>query len=140
MVRLNTVVLIICNFFLVTSNYRFAETVKIMVTLSILFSYGLQFCVPSEIVWARLRPWLRRRKWDSKYSTSTTDKDTSAVAVSTIAGSIVTMTTVSSTMNHTTNDEKKQAEVDELDEQEEFVEWEYYAMRALMILGTCTVP
>lgn len=111
-----------------------------MVTLSILFSYGLQFCVPSEIVWARLRPWLRKRKWDAKYSLPTADKDTSTMAVSTIAGSIVTMTTVTSTMNHTTNDEKKQTEVDELDDQEKFVEWEYYVMRALMILGTCTVP
>lgn len=117
-------------------NDLFAETVKITVTLSILFSYGLQFCVPSEIVWARLRPWLRKRKWDAKYSLPATDKDTSTVAVSTIAGSIVTMTTVTSTMNHTTNDEKKQTEVEELDEQDNFVEWEYYVMRALMILGT----
>jgi len=60
--------------------------------------------------------------------------------VSTIAGSIVTMTTVTSTMNYATNDEKKQAEVDEFDEEEKYMEWEYYVMRALMILGTCTVP
>lgn len=116
-------------------NDLFAETVKIMVTLSILFSYGLQFCVPSEIVWAHLRPWIQKRKRDGKYSIPTIDKGASNVAVSTIAGSIVTMTTVTSTINHTTNDEKKQTEL-ELDEEEKFIYWEYYVMRALMILGT----
>lgn len=50
---------VICKVIHVVSN-RFSETVKIMVTLSILFSYGLQFCVPSEIAWARLEPWLRK--------------------------------------------------------------------------------
>ena len=110
-----------------------------MVTLSILFSYGLQFCVPSEIVWAHLRPWIQKRKRDGKYSIPTIDKGASNVAVSTIAGSIVTMTTVTSTINHTTNDEKKQTEL-ELDEEEKFIYWEYYVMRALMILGTCMIP
>ncbi|XP_060845018.1 proton-coupled amino acid transporter-like protein pathetic [Rhopalosiphum padi] len=114
-------------------NDLFAEAVKIMVTLSILFSYGLQFCVPSEIVWSRLGPWLHKRKLDAKYCTPTTDKETSTVSA--IAGTIVTMTTVTSTMNHSTNNEKKQTE-EELDEQEKFVDWEYYVMRALMILGT----
>lgn len=32
-----------------------------MVALSIVFSYGLQFCVPSEIAWAWLEPRLRDR-------------------------------------------------------------------------------
>ncbi|XP_025207537.1 proton-coupled amino acid transporter-like protein pathetic [Melanaphis sacchari] len=114
-------------------NDLFAEAVKMMVTLSILFSYGLQFCVPSEIVWARLGPWLHKRKSDAKYSTPTIDKETSTV--STIVGTIVTMTTVTSTVNHTTNNEKKQTE-EELDEPEKYMDWEYYVMRALMILGT----
>lgn len=113
-------------------NDLFAEAVKIMVTLSILFSYGLQFCVPSEIIWSRLGPWLHKRKLNAKYSTSKTDKETSTV--STIAGTIVTMTTVTSTMNTTIN-EKKQTE-EENDEQEYFMSWEYYVMRAIMILGT----
>ncbi|XP_050426625.1 proton-coupled amino acid transporter-like protein pathetic [Adelges cooleyi] len=43
-------------------NDVFAELVKIMVALSIMFSYGLQFCVPSEIMWKRLEPVLRRRR------------------------------------------------------------------------------
>lgn len=33
-----------------------SETVKVMVALSILFTYGLQFCVPSEIMWKRIAP------------------------------------------------------------------------------------
>lgn len=33
----------------------FSELVKILVALSLLFTYGLQFCVPSEIVWNHLK-------------------------------------------------------------------------------------
>lgn len=137
-IRSTTVVLIICIFF-GRFQYRFAETVKIMVTLSILFSYGLQFCVPSEIVWTRLEPWLRKRRLETNYPNPTTDTETSNIAVSAIAGDIVTTTKVTSSMSHITNDEKKQTE-NKLDEQERFMDWEYYVMRALMILGTCTVP
>lgn len=115
--------------------YRFAEAVKIMVALSILFSYGLQFCVPSEIVWTRLEPWLRNRRQNGQYSIN--NKDASTVVVSTITGNNVNSTTVlsSTAINNRSIDEKKQLEM-ELEKQAEPMLGAYYIMRASMILGT----
>lgn len=107
--------------------YRFAEAVKIMVALSILFSYGLQFCVPSEIVWTRLEPWLRKRKQNNMYLNG--DKTSSTVIANVIAGG--------NTTNVMSVDEKKQLEL-ELNQQEAPMDGAYYMMRAVMILGTGT--
>lgn len=105
-----------------------------MVALSILFSYGLQFCVPSEIVWSRLEPWLRKRR-----QFYTNGKPTPAPAVvSTIAGSTMTTTTVLSVNSSLSINEKKQLEL-ELAHQEKSMDGAYYVMRATMILGTGTV-
>lgn len=106
-----------------------------MVALSILFSYGLQFCVPSEIVWSRLEPWLRKRRQHSKYGTS--NKESSVAAVSTIAGNTtITGTGLSATSNMSI-DEKKRLEM-ELEELEKPMDGAYYVMRGSMILGTGT--
>lgn len=94
-----------------------------MVALSILFSYGLQFCVPSEIVWTRLEPWLRKRKQHA------------AVVVNGIGGSNTTTATAVTTASAMSVDEKKQLEL-ELNQQEEPMDGAYYVMRAVMILGT----
>lgn len=107
-----------------------------MVALSILFSYGLQFCVPSEIVWSRLEPWLRKRRQHSKYATN--NKETSVTAVSTIAGNTMITSTGLSTTSNMSIDEKKQLEM-ELEEQEKPMDGAYYVMRGAMILGTGTV-
>lgn len=108
-----------------------------MVALSILFSYGLQFCVPSEIVWTRLEPWLRNRRQNNQYSIN--NKDT--VVVSTITGNNVNSTTVltSKAVNNRSIDEKKQLEM-ELEKQAEPMAGAYYIMRASMILGTGMAP
>lgn len=37
-------------------DFRLAQSVKVLVALSILFTYGLQFLVPSEIVWKKISP------------------------------------------------------------------------------------
>lgn len=105
-----------------------------MVALSILFSYGLQFCVPSEIVWSRLEPWLRKRK---QFYANGKPTSTPAV-VSTIAGSTMTTTTVVSVNSSLSINEKKQLEL-ELAHQEKSIDAAYYVMRATMILGTGTV-
>lgn len=105
-----------------------------MVALSILFSYGLQFCVPSEIVWSRLEPWLRKRRRNNQYANN---KDAAVVTVNTIAGSTLSTTTgLSVTTNNTLSvDEKKQLEM-ESKLQEKPMDGAYYVMRATMILGT----
>lgn len=111
-----------------------------MVTLSIVFSYGLQFCVPSEIVWSRLEPWLHKRRLNSKYSTSMNDiKGIPTISKNCITDSIVTMTTTISTKSNTNIDKDKLPE-EEMELLEEPVDGMYYIMRAIMIVGTCTVP
>lgn len=104
-----------------------------MVALSILFSYGLQFCVPSEIVWNRLEPWLRKRKQNRLCLNGV--KPTSTIVVNSTAGSNTTTTTAATTAMSV--DEKKQLEL-ELNQQEEPMDGAYYVMRATMILGTGT--
>lgn len=37
-------------------DFRLAQSIKVLVALSILFTYGLQFSVPSEIVWKKISP------------------------------------------------------------------------------------
>lgn len=44
-----------------------AESVKVLVALSVLLTYGLQFTVPSEIVWKRLGPRVSEDKQDMGY-------------------------------------------------------------------------
>lgn len=106
-----------------------------MVALSILFSYGLQFCVPSEIVWSRLEPWLRKRR-----QFSANGKPASGTGpVSTIAGSTTTTTTAMSVTSNMSISEKKQLEL-ELAHQQKPMDAAYYVMRAIMILGTGTTP
>lgn len=102
-----------------------------MVALSILFSYGLQFCVPSEIVWTRLEPWLRKRRQNQTFATS----NGKPAVVCTITGINTTMATALSATNAVSVDEKKQLEL-ELGLQEKPMDGAYYVMRASMILGT----
>uniref|UniRef100_A0A2H8TVR9 Proton-coupled amino acid transporter 1 n=1 Tax=Melanaphis sacchari TaxID=742174 RepID=A0A2H8TVR9_9HEMI len=116
-------------------NDLFAESVKIMVALSILFSYGLQFCVPSEIVWARLEPWLLKRQQNNKYSANNKLTTPSTPAVNTIAGSTVSTTTAVTSTNTSSVNEKKQLEI-ESKKTEKPVGKAYYVMRGSMILGT----
>lgn len=105
-----------------------------MVTLSIIFSYGLQFCIPSEIAWSKLEPWLRERKWKINFAKS--DNDASR-AVGNIFNSNATMTTVISATSTMTIDQQKQFEI-ELEREKHPMDGIYYIMRASMILGTCT--
>jgi len=115
---------------------RFAESVKIMVALSILFSYGLQFCVPSEIVWTRLQPWLRKRRQNGKYSSdSKTTTSCGGAVVNTIAGSTMSTATAVTTTSATSVNEKKQLEL-ESNLQDKPMDGAYYVMRGSMILGT----
>ncbi|BET02107.1 Hypothetical protein NTJ_14925 [Nesidiocoris tenuis] len=44
-----------------------AETVKVLVALSILFTYGLQFTVPTEIVWKKISPMVSESKQEAGY-------------------------------------------------------------------------
>lgn len=106
-----------------------------MVALSILFSYGLQFCVPSEIVWVRLEPWLQKRKQNDKYSTDGKFTTSSTPTVTTIAGSTMSTATAVTTTSAPSVDEKKQLEI-ESNQQDKPITGEYYVMRAAMILGT----
>lgn len=127
-----------CNFTLnndIILCCRFAESVKIMVALSILFSYGLQFCVPSEIVWTRLEPWLRKRRQNGKYSVDSKTTTSCGPPVNTIAGSTMSTATVVTTTSSASVDEKKQLEL-ESNLQDKPMEGAYYVMRASMILGT----
>jgi hypothetical protein len=43
------------------------ESVKILVALSILFTYGLQFTVPSEIVWKKISHKIKEANHDKCY-------------------------------------------------------------------------
>lgn len=105
-------------------SYRFAEIVKVMVALSILFTYGLQFCVPSEIVWSHLEPWLRqRRAKNAKRQNSNVD------AVNILAGSSMNST-------HSSTETISEERLLEKLRSEEPMTGAYYTMRALMILGT----
>lgn len=107
-----------------------------MVALSILFSYGLQFCVPSEIVWTRLEPWLRERRRQNGKSSASNGKAAAAIPVSTITGSNTNVTTMVSVTTGGTGAEKKRLELEELGEREKPMDGAYYVMRATMILGT----
>lgn len=130
-------------FFVIPRRRRFAETIKLLVALSILFSYGLQFCVPSEIVWNRLEPWLAKRRKNNQYFADNGATLPSSVAVNTIAGSTMTTTTAMTTTSNMTIDEKKQLEKTSSSsagkKEKEPFEAAYYVMRAIMILGTGTV-
>lgn len=94
-----------------------------MVALSIIFSYGLQFCVPSEIAWNCLEPWLRKLRQNSMSSSNI--NDTSIVVEETVVGSTVPITTASSMT------EMQSIQLDK------FMDWAYYVIRATMILITC---
>ncbi|XP_025417823.1 proton-coupled amino acid transporter-like protein pathetic [Sipha flava] len=120
-------------------NDLLCEIIKMMVTLSIVFSYGLQFCVPSEIVWSHLEPWLHKRRLNSKYSTSKNDiKGIPTISKSCITDSIVTMNTAISTKSIVTIDENKLPE-EKMELLEEPVDGMYYIMRAIMIVGTLLI-
>jgi len=96
-----------------------------MVALSIVFSYGLQFCVPSEIAWARLEPWLRKRRQNRKNAKCSIDDN----ETSTVVSSIMTIATSLPRTSVTHEVELKQLEKP--------FEYAYYVMRAVMILITC---
>lgn len=108
--------------------------VKIMVMLSIVFSYGLQFCVPSEIAWTHVEPWLRKRNWITRQFAN--NKKSSTLNLNTIAGSTMTQTTDISSANTDGNKEK----LADKTEEEAPILWAYYIMRSVMILITCTGP
>lgn len=101
-----------------------------MVALSILFSYGLQFCVPSEIVWTHLEPWLHKRRQKIK---NVKEQETSNLAAPN--------TFVSSSVNATTENFKTISEerLFEKLQSEKAMTGAYYTMRVLMILGTGTI-
>lgn len=97
-----------------------------MVALSILFSYGLQFCVPSEIVWTRLEPRLRRYSW---FNQGINDSNATARSNITTAAAVLSA-----------SEEKKRLELEDLARirSTKRLDLAYYVMRASMILGTGT--
>lgn len=107
-----------------------------MVALSILFSYGLQFSAPSEIMWTHLEPWLHKLKHNTKFSIN--DEQATVVDVKTISSGCTNATAgfVTTTSSTIAAGEKKQMKV-ELKKREN-VSGMYYVMRASMILSTCT--
>lgn len=97
-----------------------------MVALSILFSYGLQFSAPSEIMWTHLEPWLHKLKRNTKFTTGNDEQS-----------AVVDVKSISAAANATAGPAKQLKT--ELEERET-VSGMYYVMRASMILGTCTCP
>ena len=52
---------------LVMYGFRLAQSIKVLVALSILFTYGLQFSVPSEIVWKKISPKIKESNHNIGY-------------------------------------------------------------------------
>ncbi|VVC37497.1 Amino acid transporter, transmembrane domain [Cinara cedri] len=115
-------------------NDLFAETVKIMIMLSIVFSYGLQFCVPSEIAWTHVEPWLRKRNWIAKHFID--NRKSSTLNLSTVVSSTVTTTTDVSLTNTKPVNKEESPKIVKEEEPIQFIDRAYYIMRSIMILIT----